>query len=171
MAATVGNKFWEARYRHGREKIFKDSHTMLMAAYDYFEWNEANPYPIEEPIKSGELAGKTMTYYKPRPLTLEGLTQFWEVNRAYLDQFEKSLPEGEKDFSLVIAHIREVIYRQKFEGAVAGVMHHNIIAMELGMRQKVDNTHADPDGNALPPAVINVFTTPKPEDPQLEVKE
>ena len=36
----------------------------------------------------------------------------------------------------VIAHIEDVVFKQKFEGAAAGVFQHNIIAMELGLAQK-----------------------------------
>lgn len=140
MAAPAKNKFWKLRSRHGREKIFKESKTMLLAAYDYFETNQKNTWYKKEVIKGGDLAGQIIDVPMETPLSLEGLTQFWGVNRKYLSDFEKSLPEGENDFSPVIAHIREVIERQQFEGAVVGAFNANIIARKLGLSEKTDIT-------------------------------
>jgi hypothetical protein len=43
-------------------------------------------------------------------------------------------------YSTVIARIDSIIYNQKFEGAAVGAFHHSIIARDLGLTDKVENT-------------------------------
>lgn len=140
MGAPVGNKFWKIRSKHGRERIFNNADTMLQAAYEYFEWNSNNTWFKSEAIKSGDMAGTIMKVPTERPLTIEGLTQFWGVNKRYLEDFEKGLKVDDKDFSAVITHIREVIYRHKFEGASVGAFNATIMSRELGLVDKKDMT-------------------------------
>lgn len=147
----IGNEFWKARSKHGRDKIFGDSQTMLEAAYEYFQWNQENAWHKNEAIKSGDRCGDLIEVPTERPLTIYGLTQFWGVSKNYLEQFEKALPEGEKDFSGVIEFIRDVIYRQKFEGAVVGAFNANIISRELGLADRSE--HTGKDGSPLLPAL------------------
>lgn len=136
----IGNEFWKARSKHGRDKIFSDSQTMLEAAYEYFEWNSKNTWFKSEAIKSGDKCGEIIEVPTETPLTIYGLTQFWGVSKNYLEQFEKALPEGEKDFSGVIAMIKDIIYRQKFEGAAVGAFNANIISRDLGLAEKSEQS-------------------------------
>lgn len=141
MAAPAGNKFWQNRTRHGREKIFTSPELMWAAAEEYFEWCDANPWMKKELMKSGELVGQLVDVPTQRPYTLSGLCIYLDVNTVYFNQFKYNLPEGEKDFSKVIASIEEVIYTQKYEGAAVGVFNANIIARDLGLRDKQDIDH------------------------------
>ena len=80
------------------------------------------------------------------PFTLMGLCCYLGVNTHYLIDFENSLKERLKDkddveargYYDVITHVREVIYVQKFEGAVVGAYNANIISRELGLAEKKD---------------------------------
>ena len=112
MAPPIGNKFWKARSKHGRDRIFKTPNDLLLAAYDYFEWNAKNPWMKNEVLKSGERAGEIVQIPVERPLSDRGLCSFFGVNTLFLNQFEKTCKEkGEDDFTKVIAHIREIIDR------------------------------------------------------------
>lgn len=143
MAAPQGNKFWQNRTRHGREKIFATAEIMWAAAEEYFDWCDANPWYRNEAIKSGERAGEIMKIPISRPYTLSGLCIYLNCNEAYFRQFKIELPEGEKDFSTVIAQIEQVIYTQKFEGAAVGAFNANIIARDLGLKEKTELTGKD----------------------------
>ena len=137
MSAPTGNQFWKIRTKHGRDAIFTDHDTLLLAAYEYFKWNSENPWYKNEAIKSGELAGEIMKIPTERPLTIEGLTQFLGVNKRYFDDFEKNCSQ---DFSAVITHLREVISRQKVEGAIVGSFNANIVARIEGLTDKSETT-------------------------------
>jgi len=163
MSAPVGNRFWELRSKHGRDKLFKTPQLLWEAAVEYFEWCEENPLKDEKVFNyQGEIVRADIA--KMRAMTLSGLCLYLGCNETYFRTFKSQLPEGEQDFNSVISEIESVIYNQKFQGASADLLNANIISMELGLRQKIDNTISDPNGNALPPAVINVFTNPKPSE-------
>lgn len=167
MAAPKGNRFWELRSKHGRDKLFSTPQLLWEAAVEYFEWIEENPLKEEKVFNyQGEIVRTGID--KMRAMTLSGLCLYLHCNENYFRVFKNQLPEGEQDFNKVIAEIESVIYNQKFQGAAADLLNSNLISMELGLRQKIDNTLSNPDGTAIAPQ-INVFTTPKPtEDPQPE---
>lgn len=139
MPAPKGNKFWEKRSKHGRDKIFVTPTILLDAACEYFTWCEDNP------LMSVEYAGgKRVRIPKMRALTIHGLCIFLGVNTTYFNDFKSALKEQDtetnKDFSQVIKKIEDIIYNQKFEGAAAGFLNANIIARDLGL---ADKTKAD----------------------------
>ena len=53
------------------------------------------------------------------------------------------MPDDEKDFSSVITRIEQTIYAQKFEGAAVGSFNANIIARDLGLKDKSELTGKD----------------------------
>lgn len=157
MAAPIGNKFWELRSKHGRDKLFASSDLLWKAACDYFNWCQSNPL-IEvqqakatgKPFKdkeSGEIVfpDSTIQLPKMRPFTMIGLCHYLDCNLKYFDDFEKSLKDKQdkksRDFSRIITRTREVIYNQKFTGAAAGFLNPNIIARDLGLIEKKDVTN------------------------------
>lgn len=141
MAAPAGNKFWQNRTRHGREKIFASAELMWAAAEEYFEWCDDNPWLKKEAIKSGEHSGTLIDIPTQRPYTLSGLCVYIGCNEAYFRTFKAQLPEGEQDFNTVIGSIEQVIYTQKFEGAAVGAFNANIIARDLGLKDKQEIDH------------------------------
>lgn len=143
MAAPKGNRFWELRSKHGRDRIFETPKILLEAAYEYFE------HQSKQAWERTDYKGKeVIEVHIPTsaPFTLTGLCIFLGVNTKYFSDFENSLQEKDeetkKGFSEVITHIREIIYTQKFEGAAVGAYNANIIARDLGLadRQEVNNT-------------------------------
>lgn len=135
MAAPIGNKFWELRSKHGRDKIFATPQLMWESACEYFTWCEDNP------LIEVDFIGKDATQVekpKMRAFTLQGLCLFLDVNTVYFNCFEDDVKdktdEVSKDFIKVVTRIRETVYNQKFTGAAAGFLNHNIIARDLGLQ-------------------------------------
>lgn len=142
-AAPKGNRFWELRSKHGRDKLFANAIDMWNAAAEYFQWCEDNPLKEEVVFHSQGTITKDEVS-KMRPFTLHGLCSYLDCNTVYFNQFEDSLKgktdKESKDFSKVVTRIRETIYQQKFEGAAAGFLNANIIARDLGLADKKDHT-------------------------------
>lgn len=144
----IGNKFWQLRSKHGRDRLFASPELLWESACEYFEWCDNNPLIAEEAIKSGELAGTTMKVPRMRVYNIQGLTRMLDCNVDYITDFEDSL-KGKTDelslnFSRVIKKIREVIYQNKYEGASSGFFNPLVISRDLGLRDSVDqNLKAD----------------------------
>lgn len=133
MAAPKGNKFWELRSKHGRDQLFQSSELLWKSACEYFEWCETNP------LISIEFYGKDAIECrvpKMRPFTWQGLCAYLDCHTQYFYEFKKR--NKDKDFTLVISRIEDIIYRQKFEGAAAGFLNANIISRDLGLSDKID---------------------------------
>lgn len=140
MAATKGNRFWELRSKHGRDKLFKTPKLMWEAACEYFEWCEDTPLMGCEVVKSGKEAGQLLKVPKMRAFTLTGLCLYLECSASYFRSFKSTLQEKDKDFLTVINKIEDVIYNQKFEGAAADLLNANIIARDLGLKDHSEAT-------------------------------
>jgi hypothetical protein len=139
MAAPIGNKFWELRAKHGRDKLFSTPALLWEAAVEYFEWCEENPLKEEKVFNyQGEIVRADIA--KMRAMTLSGLCFYLRCNDGYFRTFKSQLPEGEQDFNSVISEIETTIYNQKFQGAAADLLNANIIARDLGLADKSDIT-------------------------------
>lgn len=141
MAAPLGNRFWELRSSHGRDKLFATPELMWEAACEYFAWVEDNPFLAEDFISSGPHAGGIVVLNKKRPFTLHSLCIYLDCNTQYFKIFKAQLPKDEKGFNTIITRIEETIYAQKFEGAASGFFNANIIARDLGLADKSDVTN------------------------------
>lgn len=154
--APVGNQFWKLRSKHGRDILFSSAAVLWEEACKYFEWCDKTP------LISIEYYGKDAKRCrvpKMRAYTLQGLCIFLDCNTQYITQFENALDkstEAGKDFSWVIARIREIIYTQKFEGAAAGLLNANIITRDLGLSEKTENTN---DTVITGKIAVNVIST------------
>jgi hypothetical protein len=166
MGAPEGNKFYLNRSKHGRDKLFKTPKLLWEAAVEYFTWCDENP------LKESKLVtyeGQSIIEELPlrRPYTLEGLCLYLGANTAYFRQFKKALrikvekEQIDKDFSTVIRTIEDTIRAQKFEGAAVGHFNANIIARDLGLKDKADITT---DDKVLPAQVpeIKVYNSAPP---------
>ena len=164
----IGNKFWQQRSKHGRDKLFTTPELLWEATCEYFQWCDDNPWVKLEQKKGNSSIDilELMQFAKEegadldkvmkgainplmeiptaRPYTIKGLCIYLGCNERYLEQFEKSLIDKEdilsEDFSTVITRVREIIFTQKFEGAVIGAFNANIIARDLGLTDKKDHT-------------------------------
>ena len=138
-----GNKFWENRTRHGREKIFALPEMLWEESCKYFTWCIENPLYEAKLVKTDD-GHKMEKLPKVRAFTKTGLCLYLGVSKSYLRNFKAAiLAKDQKkrkpidaDFLTVIEQIDEVIYEQKFVNAAAGFLQHNIIARDLGLIDK-----------------------------------
>jgi hypothetical protein len=144
MAAPIGNQFWKLRSKHGRDRLFETPELMEEAINEYFQWCIDNPFYKSEAktVNIGDYQSEIKIAELPvmRPFTIQGLCGYLDCNVVYFNQFEASLSgktdELSKGFSKVITRARDVIYRQKFEGAASGFFNANIIARDLGLKDE-----------------------------------
>lgn len=141
----AGNKEWQIRSKHGRDKIFASPELMMEAANEYFEWCDKNPfYKAELFVYKGY--ANTIDVPVKRPYTREGLNCYIGTDSSYFRTF-KSVNKEKKDelsvgFLAVIRQIEERIDNQQFSGAAAGFFNANIIARKLGLVDKVATEHS-----------------------------
>lgn len=149
MGAPKYNQFWKNRSKHGRDKLFETPELLLDECKEYFNWVDSKPFFKVEQIKKPYLDPETKLWVTMcklptvRPYTIHGLCIYLGCNSLWFNQFERALVGKEdqlsKDFSTVLTHVREIIYHQKFEGAVVGAFNASIIQRDLGLVEKVDN--------------------------------
>ena len=133
--APKGNKFWELRSKSGRDKLFATPELLWEAACEYFKWVEENPLKEQKVFcYQGEIV--THEAEKMRAMTLSQLCFYLNCNESYFRAFKSTLQEKDKDFLTVIKDIESTIYNQKFTGASADLLNANIIARDLGLRDK-----------------------------------
>lgn len=151
--APKGNQFWLARSSHGRNPIFSSPDQMWSACLEYFEWVEANP--LQE-VKGFAFQGVVTkeTFPKMRAMTVEGLCIFLDIGYQTWRDYAKR-----DDFSDIVTRAESVIRSQKFAGAAAELLNPNIIARDLGLRDKQEHTGAD-DGPVLHSLKVE-FVKPK----------
>jgi hypothetical protein len=136
MAAPKGNKFWEARSKSGRGKIFETPEDLKAACCEYFEWVEENPLWES---KAFPFQGQVTVEVLPRmrAMTKAGLCIFLDIAETTWDTYR-----GRKDFLGVVTWAESVIYTQKFSGAAADLLNPNIIARDLGLSDKTQTEHS-----------------------------
>ncbi|MFT6988160.1 MAG: hypothetical protein ACJASL_000120 [Paraglaciecola sp.] len=132
MAAPKGNRFWEARAKHGRDLIFTSSDILWTACCEYFVWVDDNP--LQE-VKAFAFQGIVTqeSIPKMRAMTIDGLCLFLDIST---DTWK--LYKDREDFIGVTRKAENVIRSQKFSGAAADLLNANIIARDLGLSDKKD---------------------------------
>lgn len=151
----IGNKFWELRSKHGRDKLFATPELLWEAACEYFQWCEDNPLVETQAkvVSNGQGEGSSITLVELpviRAMTVSQLCLYLGCNESYLRIFKQQLPDGEKDFNTIILNIEQVIYNQKFQGAAGNLLNANIISRELGLMDRTDIT-SQGEKVSLPP--------------------
>lgn len=148
MAAPIGNKYYLLAVNPGRPRKLKSPTELWVKACEYFEWIDNNP------IEKNDFKGKDneeVTYKLAKPYTLHGLCLFLNIDPDTWNDYKKK----RKEFSGVIRVCEQIIRTQKFEGAAAGIFQHNIIARDLGLVDKTDQTSK---GKAIRPIIKFVNT-------------
>lgn len=130
MAAPKGNRFWEVRSSHGRNPIFTSPDALWAAACEYFQWVEDNPL-YEDKLVSYQGVNTHEPVAKMRAMSIGALCVFLDIARQTWNDYR-----AREDFLAITARIEEIIYSQKFEGAAADLLNSNIIARELGLKDK-----------------------------------
>lgn len=142
MAAPRGNKFWKLRSKHGRDKLFASPGLLWDAACEYFDWCDKHPLKEQKLFAfQGEITKGTANHM--RAYTMTGLCFYLGCSESYFREFKSNTPNDSEDFLTVIDDIEKIIYTQKFEGAAAGFLNANIIARDLGLKDRHDHTTDD----------------------------
>ena len=133
MAAPKNNQFWKQRSKHGRDSLFDSSELLWEAAAEYFEWCDANPW-----LRTDFKGKNAKEVYIPtaRPYTIQGFCLHCDASREWWTKLKGKKKKDSEDFIPVITRIEEIIYTQKFEGAVVGAFNANIISRDLGLIDK-----------------------------------
>lgn len=146
MGAPEGNQFWRKRTKHGRDKLFKSDDDLWDACCEYFQWVEDNPL-FEDKLVTFQGSATHEPVSKMRAMTINGLCIHLDIDRSTWTAWKT-----DKDFSSVVKRTEAIIYEQKFTGAAAELLNPNIIARDLGLSDKVDNTSSD--GSMTPKGVV-----------------
>lgn len=143
-----GNKFWEARASCGPNFKFENPDDLWKACCEYFAWNEANPL-WEDKICSYEGVHEHKPLARMRAMTIIGLCMFIGITQKTWCEWRLERP----DLSDVITAADNIIKQQKFEGAAAGMLQHNIIARDLGLVDKMASQmqYLDKEGKPTDP--------------------
>jgi hypothetical protein len=158
MGAPIGNKFWELRSKHGRDRLFKTPALLWEAATEYFNHTDSRKWIKKDWVGKDafEVIRETET-----PYTLSGLCLYLDCDRNYFNQFKRDLNlelKRDKDFYGIISRIEQIMFTQKFEGASVGAFNANIISRELGL---VDKQEVENKGTSVMNVVIH---PPLPDD-------
>ncbi|WP_226562168.1 DNA-packaging protein [Salipiger thiooxidans] len=135
-----GHRIWESRTTAGRKPTFADADALWAACVEYFEWIETNP--LRE-AKAFSYQGRITVAELPkmRAMTIGGLTLFLGISH---ETWRGWKTEGHDlyrpDLVEMISRVEAVIYEQKFTGAAADLLNASIIARELGLADKVEQT-------------------------------
>lgn len=139
--APKGNEYWKNAKYPGRDLIFKTPEELWKECIKYFKWVEDNPLK-EEKIFSYQGDTVIGDLSKMRPMTLRGLCHHINIHHSTWIDYR-----GKKEFSDIVKHIEDIIYDQKFTGAATDLLNSNIIARDLGLKDKKELS--TPDGQPL----------------------
>lgn len=143
MTAPKGNRFWEVRSSHGRKPIFSSPDQLWEACVQYFEWVEDNPLWSNKTVQF-QGAPVDLPEAKMRAMTKQGLCLFLDIDPTTWEDYK-----AKQDFSRIATQVESVIYQQKFSGAAADLLNPNIIARDLGLKDKTDVDHGIQANNPI----------------------
>lgn len=138
MGGPAGNKHWMFRVRTGAPRVFADKEEFAEALNDYFTYVIQNPLKeaVIQKVKtaSGEKV-KIFSVPKMRAMSIKGFCAF--AGCAVSTFYETEKRDG---FSELAESARNIFFSQKFEGAAAGLLSQSIVAQELGLVSKTEQT-------------------------------
>ena len=125
------------RVKVGRPPAFETPEQLLALAEEYFQFVDDNPM-IECKGVGYQGDYELQEIEKPIPYTIQGLCTWCNCTTMTISDYRKK-----PTFAYIIKVIEEHIYNQKFLGASAGLFNANIIARDLGLKDKTDITSND----------------------------
>lgn len=153
MAAPRGNQFWKQRSKHGRNPTFASPEVLWDACQEYFQWVEDNPL-YEARMCSYQGVNVVESVPKMRAMTIDGLCIFLDIGTSTWGDYC-----GREDFSEVTTRAERIIRTQKFTGAAADLLNANIIARDLGLRDKQEHELTGKDSGPLEISILPVRPT------------
>ncbi len=76
-------------------------------------------------------------------MSIEGLCIFLDISTQTFHDYADNKDGRYKDFIDITTRIKEILRTQKFEGAAAGFLNPNIIARDLGLKEKTENENTN----------------------------
>ena len=134
--------YWAWRAKTGAPKKIPTPEILWDLACKYFQIRDESPWIKKDFIRGGDNAGKLVDLETAVPYTWAGLEDYLRENGilARLDDYKANKGGNYAEFSDVCTHIRQIMYDQKFTGASVGAFNANIIARDLGLTDKTENT-------------------------------
>lgn len=130
----------------GQPPKFNSPEQMAIRAREYFEWCAENTLEEEKLFAFQGEVTRDSVFHK-RPFTQAGLCIFLGISEDTYRNY-KLKPE----FFEVTSEIDKIMYEQKFAGASVGLFNANIIARDLGLKDKIETDHKSSDGSMTPKA-------------------
>jgi len=138
-----GNNYWQFRNKHGRDHKYTPD-GLWDEAMAYFTWVEEHPLWEQKGFAFQGVVTKE-NFAKMRAMTITAFCLFADICSATWKHYKEN-----SDFVKVVTRIEKVIYSQKFEGASADLLNANIIARDLGLKERSDITTDDEKINESP---------------------
>lgn len=133
MGAPTGNKFWELRSKHGRDKLFNDPELFWQECTAYFQYCEDNPWLETDWV--GKDAFEVQRKRKV-PYTWQGLALYLDCSVNTIKDLKN---HSNEDFLMMLTRVEQTIYSQKLTGAANGFFNANIISRDLGLAEKTES--------------------------------
>lgn len=124
------------RTKHGVDKLFSDPDVLWEECVKYFQWCMDNPLEEEKVFHAAGKITKTKVK-KLRAMTLSGLCFYLKITERTWGNYRK-----DEDLFHVVREAEQVMYNQKFQGAAADLLNHNIIYRDLGLTDKQQVEHS-----------------------------
>lgn len=139
-----GNQYWKLREKHGTNKKYTPE-ALWEVAKEYFQWVEDNPLWEERGFAYQGKVTKER-FYKMRAMTITAFQLYAGISHVTWGNYKDN-----SDYLTVITRIEDHIYSQKFEGASAELLNPNIIARDLGLKDKAEHEFK---GDSWPTEII-----------------
>ena len=131
-----GNEFWKSRKNTvGKDPIFETAEKLLEACEGYIKWVNINPLK-EERLVSYKGVGTVKKINKMRAMTIKALC--YHIGISY-DTW-RSYREKEH-LKRVCEDVKAIMWEHNFTGATADLLNANLVARELGIKEKQEHTH------------------------------
>lgn len=129
--------------RTGTTKLFTPTQ-LYNEANEYFEKCSNNPILSEQLLTGGQRAGEVIQVRKPRMFTMQGLCLSMNINTQYIydlgEQIKDKEDEASRQYSFVIAYIRETISQQRFENSAVREFDGAFIAKLEGLKDSIEHS-------------------------------
>lgn len=134
--------YWDWRKKVGVSKNLKSPEELWGHACAYFQMVDEMPSEKQDFIRGGELAGKIVRLESIQPYTWAGFSDYLceKGILARISDYKSNKDNRYEEFAPIIARINDVMFDQKFRGAAVGAFKENIIARDLGLTDKTENT-------------------------------
>lgn len=138
---SSGQDFWLARSSYANDprefsrgapiKVREPQH-LYAAMCEYFKYAQDNPLQTTK-TTSTDGVPRVFAIETPRPLTKKAFMVFLGIRSKHYDEYAE-----DRHLGPVIEWFENIIFTQKFEGALSGEFNSNLIVRDLGLGDAMD---------------------------------